>query len=373
MPSDSNNNNGRPPKPKTPPGWEVNWDPNYETYYFVNLKTGTSQWDQPTSPATPDGGKTQNGNKNEKQKDEEDKKKKDEENKKKNDHVDTLYVTGPMTDDDIDDPPVSVPDSPTNKYGHGKQSDYPPPDTQLKPHSYGYSTLTSDTDSAPPNLNTSSKKQEIGKTLLAVGAGVFGGAALAKLIDHKKSKHKDSDTASVASSSSSSSSDSGDENENYKPSADDKIQHHVSESSSDSDSSSKPNVMYATKPSIDSSGAAAAMAASAAGIAGLKMSDKPPISTPNKVTIEEVEEPETVIHVRPPPTYPPISTVVAPEIISPPPAATKITEYIPAQEVTTELSPVSSVNSDGYITRRVQLTPEEVEEYLSKQRNNNSS
>jgi len=40
----------RPPPPKSRPNvkkWKKEWDPTYQTYYYVNIKTNASQWDLP--------------------------------------------------------------------------------------------------------------------------------------------------------------------------------------------------------------------------------------------------------------------------------------------------------------------------------------
>ncbi len=38
--------------PNLPQGWIAQWDGMSKKYYFVQLSTGQSQWDTPTSPAT---------------------------------------------------------------------------------------------------------------------------------------------------------------------------------------------------------------------------------------------------------------------------------------------------------------------------------
>lgn len=38
------------PAPAAPAGWVVQWDDEYQTYYFVDLSTGHSQWEVPASP-----------------------------------------------------------------------------------------------------------------------------------------------------------------------------------------------------------------------------------------------------------------------------------------------------------------------------------
>ncbi|KAF8245816.1 hypothetical protein K440DRAFT_645631 [Wilcoxina mikolae CBS 423.85] len=40
-----------PPPPSVPEGWLARWDDNYKQFYFVNLVTKKSQWEQPVEPA----------------------------------------------------------------------------------------------------------------------------------------------------------------------------------------------------------------------------------------------------------------------------------------------------------------------------------
>jgi hypothetical protein len=46
-----------PPLPDEPPpdeaddGWEPKWEPNAQAWYFVNTRTGLSQWENPRVPA----------------------------------------------------------------------------------------------------------------------------------------------------------------------------------------------------------------------------------------------------------------------------------------------------------------------------------
>lgn len=45
-----------PPLPDEPPpneansGWEWHWDPTAQAYYFTNIRTGVSQWENPMVP-----------------------------------------------------------------------------------------------------------------------------------------------------------------------------------------------------------------------------------------------------------------------------------------------------------------------------------
>ncbi|KAH8691112.1 hypothetical protein BGW36DRAFT_363458 [Talaromyces proteolyticus] len=39
-----------PPPPPVPPGWKAQFDDRYKQWYFVNLKTGVSQWTVPEEP-----------------------------------------------------------------------------------------------------------------------------------------------------------------------------------------------------------------------------------------------------------------------------------------------------------------------------------
>ncbi|KKA21352.1 WW domain protein, partial [Rasamsonia emersonii CBS 393.64] len=41
-----------PPPPPVPPGWKAQFDDRYKQWFFVNLKTGVSQWEPPDAPAT---------------------------------------------------------------------------------------------------------------------------------------------------------------------------------------------------------------------------------------------------------------------------------------------------------------------------------
>lgn len=43
----------RPPPPQLPDGWVAIWDDEYQRYYYANKVTKTTQWELPTTPATP--------------------------------------------------------------------------------------------------------------------------------------------------------------------------------------------------------------------------------------------------------------------------------------------------------------------------------
>lgn len=45
-----------PTLPKLPAGWIAQWDNNSRKYYYVQISTGVSQWDLPTSEAPIGGG-----------------------------------------------------------------------------------------------------------------------------------------------------------------------------------------------------------------------------------------------------------------------------------------------------------------------------
>jgi hypothetical protein len=48
-----------PPLPDEPPpdeaddGWEAQWDPTANAWYFLNRRTGVAQWENPRVPAAP--------------------------------------------------------------------------------------------------------------------------------------------------------------------------------------------------------------------------------------------------------------------------------------------------------------------------------
>jgi hypothetical protein len=50
---------GAPPLPDEPvpdaqdDGWEPKWEPNAGAWYFINVKTGISQWENPRVPTAP--------------------------------------------------------------------------------------------------------------------------------------------------------------------------------------------------------------------------------------------------------------------------------------------------------------------------------
>ena len=38
--------------PKLPPGWKAQWDEEYQTFFYINERTGETQWELPTEDAT---------------------------------------------------------------------------------------------------------------------------------------------------------------------------------------------------------------------------------------------------------------------------------------------------------------------------------
>ncbi|CAG8976319.1 hypothetical protein HYALB_00005725 [Hymenoscyphus albidus] len=44
-----------PPPPKVPEGYKAVWNDQYKEWFYVNIYTKKSQWDQPTSPVYPEG------------------------------------------------------------------------------------------------------------------------------------------------------------------------------------------------------------------------------------------------------------------------------------------------------------------------------
>ena len=38
--------------PKLPPGWKAQWDEEYQTFFYINERTGETQWELPTEDTT---------------------------------------------------------------------------------------------------------------------------------------------------------------------------------------------------------------------------------------------------------------------------------------------------------------------------------